>query len=107
MRISALFSAMSLLFGVWISAAQAQGDVADGERLAREICARCHNVEPGAPFKLFPPSFAAIAAYRSAEDIRWKIIAPPLHTGMPQLGDLYFIPDNMDDLIAYITSLEE
>ena len=88
-----------------ISNAHAQGDVTKGERLAQGICAHCHDVRPLGPFKQYPPSFSAIAVYRSAEDIRWKIIAPPLHTGMPQLGNR-LTPDNIEHLIAYITSLE-
>ena len=98
--------AIPVILAVFASHAHAEGDVTEGERLAREICARCHNVEPDGPFKLFPPSFASIAVYRPAEDIRWKIIAPPLHTDMPQLSYFYLAPDNIGHLVAYITSLE-
>ncbi len=96
--------AFVLPFSVFASHAYAAGDAAQGETLSEEICSRCHNVEPGAPFKEFPPSFASIAVYRAAEDIRWKIIAPPLHTGMPQF---YLTPDEIQHIIAYIISLEE
>ena len=106
MQTIARLLAVSLLCSISIANAHAEGEVAEGERLSREICVRCHNIEPGGPFKLFPPSFASIAVFRSADDIRWKIIAPPLHTGMPQLGD-YLAPDNVESLVAYITSLEK
>ena len=108
MRIGLVFLAISLLLGFSTSSAYAEGDVTEGEKLAREICSRCHNVEPGGPFKEYPPSLASIAVFRTAEDIRWKIMAPPLHSGMPRLVELFFIsPDNIDDVIAYIASLEE
>ncbi len=81
------------------------GDVLNGRELAEEWCARCHDISPGGPFKLSPPSFAAIAAYRAADDIRWRIQFPPVHAAMPRLG---FVLDAkaLDDLTAFIQSLE-
>ena len=49
-------------------------DAAAGRQVAETWCAKCHNIEPGGPFKLSPPSFASIAAYRHEDDIRVKII---------------------------------
>jgi mono/diheme cytochrome c family protein len=94
-----LFASMS------ISVALAEGDVAMGEEIARESCVRCHNVEAGGPFKDFPPSFAAIAVYRSDDQIYGRIMFPPMHTAMPQLGYM-LSPDNVEHLVAYIRSLE-
>jgi len=83
----------------------ADGDPAVGARLAREKCTQCHHVEPGGPFKQHPPSFAAIAVFRSKEQIFGRIMFPPLHSSMPQIG--YFLtPDNVEHLVAYIMSLE-
>jgi len=108
MRFPARLLSACLFIGVSVSAstAQAAGNVAKGEELARQVCARCHNVEPSGPFKLFPPSFAAIAVYRSPEQIRGKILYPQLHSGMPQLSSV-LTPDGVVDLVAYITSLEK
>jgi mono/diheme cytochrome c family protein len=78
-------------------------DIATGRSLAEQWCSRCHNIQRGAPFKLQPPSFASIAAYRDADSIRGKIIAP--HIGMPEMNWV-LQPDDMDNLVAYITSLE-
>jgi hypothetical protein len=50
-----------------------------------------------------PPSFAAIAVYRSAEQIRSKIMVP--HMGMPEVAQVLGL--NVDDLVAYIVSLDE
>jgi len=47
-----------------------------GKRTAEANCAQCHNVEPGGAFKLYPPSFAAIAKYFTPDMIRMKIMYP-------------------------------
>ena len=78
-------------------------DVAAGRQLAEQWCAKCHNIEKGAPFKLSPPSFASIAAYRLEHDIRGKIIEP--HIGMIDVKWVLPVED-IDNLVAYITSLE-
>ncbi len=97
---------LAVLFFAGFAVAPAHAeDATAGRQFAEQFCERCHNIEPGGPAKLYPPSFAAIAAFRAADDIRWKIIAPPLHTAMPQLGD-FLAPVNVDDLVAYIVSLE-
>ncbi len=88
-----------------VSTAFAEADVAVGEEIARESCVRCHNVEAGGPFKEHPPSFAAIAVYRSEEQIYGRIMFPPLHSSMPEVGYM-LTPDNVEHLVAYIRSLE-
>ena len=98
----ALASSLTVLT---FTSSYAEGDAAEGEKLAREWCTRCHNVEAGGPFKQYPPSFAAIAVYMSPEQIYGQIAFPTLHYGMPQIGYI-LTPTNMDDLVAYIVTLE-
>jgi len=86
------------------SPASAQDAIA-GQELAEDTCSRCHDVAPGGAFKQYPPSFQAIAIFRSAEDIRSRIIYPPVHTGMPQMG-MIWAPGNVDNVVAYIVSLD-
>ncbi len=97
----------TLLMGATFThpAAASDGLEFEGQQLAREWCSRCHNVEPGGPFKKFPPSFASIAVYRSSEQIRARIIVPPLHSNMPNVAAI-LTPDNVDHLVKYIVSLE-
>ncbi|MEP3275833.1 MAG: cytochrome c [Stappiaceae bacterium] len=99
-----------LIFGFALSvlsgAATAAGDAVVGEEVARQLCIECHNVEADGPFKLHPPSFASIAVYRSPEDIYGRILFPPLHSNMPQLGFM-LTPETVENIIAYITSLEK
>ena len=105
MRLAKLGFCYGILMTIFSSAAFAEGDVAKGAEIAREQCVRCHNVEPDGPFKEHPPSFAAIAVYRSDEQIYGRIVFPPLHAAMPQLGYM-LTPDNVEHLVAYIRSLE-
>mgnify|MGYP003402711860 FL=1 len=86
-----------------LSPAAFAADPVAGRKLAEEWCARCHNIEMGAPFKLQPPSFASIAVFRAENDIRGKIISP--HIGMPEITWTLPVGD-IDHLVAYITSLE-
>lgn len=81
-------------------------DVESGRKLAEETCARCHDVGPDGAFKQFPPSFAAIAVFRSPADIRARILYPPLHSNMPQMG-IIWAPGVINNLVAYIVSLEK
>lgn len=105
MRFTSLLWAVSLFLGAAVPNAFAQGDVAEGERLAQEFCSRCHNVEPLGAFKQYPPSFASIAVFRSREQIEARILFPPLHSAMPQIYEM-LSRENVDSLTAYIVSLE-
>jgi mono/diheme cytochrome c family protein len=84
------------------SQTHAQGDFEDGQDLAADWCSRCHDIGRQGQMKQDPPSFAAIAVYRSPDQIREKILAP--HQGMPEVAQVLDL--NVDDLVAYITSLE-
>lgn len=75
-----------------------------GRAISEEYCVQCHHIEPDGPFKLQPPSFAAIARYRSKEQIKQRIIMP-IHERMPRYTH-YMIGGNIDDMVAYIASLE-
>jgi len=79
-------------------------DAAAGRKLAEQWCAKCHNIDKGAPFKLNPPSFASIAVYRPSDVILGKIVTPSSHSGMPDT--LWTLQrEDFDNLVAYITSL--
>lgn len=81
-------------------------DPAPGRALAEQYCARCHTIGPDGAFKEFPPSFPAIAVYRTDQQIRDRIMAPPYHSGMPRFIEWTFDRGDIDDVVAYIRSLE-
>lgn len=84
--------------GVW-------ADAAEGLALAEEYCVRCHDIAPGGAAKTYPPSFASIAWFRDADQIRARILFPSLHGAMPAWSN-WLSPDEVDSLSAYILSLE-
>jgi mono/diheme cytochrome c family protein len=83
--------------------ALAEGDADAGRDVAAEWCADCHDIAPGGAMKEFPPSFAAIAVYRDENTMRSRILFP--HMGMTEAAQILGL--NVDDLIAYIRSLED
>lgn len=96
---------MLLLMTSASSSTAQEGNLEMGRLIADEYCSICHNIEPNGPFKLETPSFAAIAKYRSAEQVRQHIIRP-IHERMPRYLE-YMIGGNIDDMVAYIMSLEK
>jgi mono/diheme cytochrome c family protein len=102
-----LRSSIAFIFFVGIALVQskvhAQGNAEAGQDLAADWCSRCHDIGREGRMKQEPPSFAAIAVYRTADQIRARIAAP--HTGMPEIAQVLGL--NLDDLVAYIVSLEE
>lgn len=95
-----------LLAGLNGSPALAQdGDPARGQAIAQEQCARCHDVAKGGAFKQMPPSFQAIAIYRTRPDIWSHIIAPSPHAAMPDMT-WALTADEVQDVLAHILSLD-
>lgn len=94
------------LAALLLTAAQGQAaDAANGRALAEENCVRCHDIEQGGASKMHPPSFTAIAGYRPTDQILSRILYPALHSPMPAWSN-WISRDEVDDLVAYIQSLE-
>jgi len=91
--------------GIAAPALAQEGSVTMGRDIAEEYCVACHDVGADGRFKLDPPSLAAIARYRSADQIRQRIVQP-IHASMPRYAE-YMIGGNIDDMVAYIVSLEK
>lgn len=87
--------------------ALAQGDIVRGGELAAEHCALCHDVTAEGPAKLYPPSFASIAGFRTAEQIYARIVFPAMHSGMPEVAFYLLGKDEIGNIVAYIVSLEK
>jgi len=80
-------------------------DARRGFVLADKYCTSCHDISRNGAFKLYPPSFASIAAYRSRAQIWSRIVLPPMHTNMPPVG-FVLPPKEIEELVDYIQSLE-
>lgn len=95
-------------FAILLAAPSAQadpGDTARGRTIAEQQCARCHDIAKGGAFKKMPPSFQAIAIYRTEPDIWSRIIAPSPHAAMPEMT-WALTPQEVQDVLAYILSLD-
>jgi mono/diheme cytochrome c family protein len=85
----------------------AQDDAARGAELAAEHCALCHDVTAEGAAKLYPPSFASIAGFRTPEQIYARIVFPAMHSGMPEVAFYLLGKDEIKNIVAYIVSLEK
>lgn len=101
-----MFATLGALLGSAAAFAQDDPYIAAGKRLSEGNCARCHNIEPGGAFKLYPPSFQAIAAYMADDLMRIKIMYPDHAVLMPEFHTFMFT-ENIDNIVGYIRSLEE
>jgi mono/diheme cytochrome c family protein len=86
--------------------ARAQDDASEGAELAAKHCSLCHDVTADGAAKEYPPSFAAIAGFRSPEQIYARIVFPAMHSGMPEAAFYLLGRKQIDALVAYIVSLE-
>lgn len=106
MRLFPTSSLGLLLAAASVAPALAADDVERGAALAAAHCALCHDVTAEGADKLFPPSFASIAGFRSPEQVYARIVFPVMHSGMPEAAFYLLDPGEIADLVAYIVSLE-
>jgi mono/diheme cytochrome c family protein len=82
-------------------------DPTEGARLAETVCSACHLVGPGemgtGPNE-HAPSFAAIAAMPSANELSLKVFLRSSHGKMP---NIILSPPEAESVIAYILSLSD
>lgn len=80
--------------------------VRQGETLARTNCARCHAVGRvgESPLRAAPP-FRDLHTRYPVEDLA-EALTEGIRTGHPSMPEFRFDPDQAQDLIAYLKSLE-
>ncbi|KTS03053.1 cystathionine beta-lyase [Methylobacterium radiotolerans] len=80
--------------------------VKQGESLARTNCARCHAVGHvgTSPLPAAPP-FRELHKRYPVEDLG-EALTEGIRTGHPSMPEFRFDPDQAQDLIAYMKSLE-
>lgn len=99
-------SSLCLFAAAAILPVHAEDAVERGEVLAAKHCALCHDITAEGADKLFPPSFASIAGFRSPEQIYARIVFPVMHSGMPEAAFYLLGRTEIADLVAYIVSLD-
>ncbi|BAQ47277.1 MULTISPECIES: c-type cytochrome [Methylobacterium] len=79
---------------------------AQGAALARTHCARCHAVGRTGPSPLrAAPPFRDLHARYPVEELA-EALAEGIRTGHPGMPEFRFDPDQAEDLIRYLKSLE-
>lgn len=86
---------------------RADGNPAEGKRLALELCAGCHVVaeDQERPAIDVVPAFAAIANRPDTTAFRIRVFLRD--TPHPVMPNFVFTDEEVDDLIAYILSLRD
>ncbi len=85
--------------------AQAVGDAAAGQSLARRWCSSCHMVDVGQPNALATgvPTFAGVARMPSTTALSLRVFLQTPHVRMP---DFNLTQGEIGDVAAYILSLK-
>jgi cytochrome c len=102
---SALAAALMLLFSVPVRAER--GDATLGQRLAQEWCAKCHSIgHVGAsPLQVAPP-FRELHLRYNVENLA-ESLGEGILVGHPSMPVFRFDPDQIENLIAYLKTLEK
>ena len=98
-----------LLFAILMARhvhAQEAGDPRAGLTLAREVCAACHAVRGGQTSSPEPeaPTFGQIANVPGMTPLALTVALQTSHATMP---NIMLQPDELRDVVAYITSLRD
>lgn len=91
------------------SVSHAQGDVAGGRGIAQNHCARCHAIAGPGPSPVYPaPPFSGFARKWPIEYLA-EALAEGIVTGHgPVLMPVFvFTPEEIDDLLAYLDSVQQ
>ena len=77
-----------------------------GFTLAKEYCARCHAIEKfgASPLAIAPP-FRDLHLRYKVEDLA-ELLGEGIRTGHPTMPEFRFDPDQIENFIAYLKTLE-
>ena len=101
-----VLTAFALLAWCGIAAAHA-ASVERGQHFARVNCARCHSIDKvtASPLAVAPP-FRTLHERYPVESLA-ESLAEGIVTGHPSMPEFRLEPDQIDDLIAFLKSLEK
>ena len=102
-RNAAVFGFVLLLPAV----AAAQDDVARGQILVEENCARCHaaSKEGASPLSAAPP-FRTLGQRYPVSNLE-EALAEGIVTAHPEMPQFAFEPDEVSAIVAYLESIQE
>src|SRR5262245_26482079 len=106
--VTPLAAAMLLVCPLFAAAqpVQIEPAVQRGRTLLQAECARCHSVGAtgDSPFRIAPP-FRTLHQKYPIESLR-KSLAEGIITGHPTMPEFRFDPGQVDDILAYLKTLE-
>jgi cytochrome c len=80
--------------------------VEQGRRLARMYCARCHAIDKVSPSPLtIAPPFRTLHERYPVETLQ-EALAEGIVTGHPSMPEFRFDPDQINDILVFLKSLE-
>lgn len=87
--------------------APARGDVAEGRRLAEINCSRCHAIgAEGESRNPLSPPFRTLSRNYPVNSLE-EAFAEGILVGHPSMPEFRLEPQEIDDLLAYIESVQE
>lgn len=107
MRRSAYIASAAMLFFLCAASVRADdGNPALGRKLAEEWCSKCHAIDiyGDSPLRIAPP-FRDLHLRYHVEDLA-ESLAEGIMVGHPTMPTFRFDPDQIQNLIAYLKSLE-
>lgn len=108
MRISnsSLLLALSVSFTLGSAQRMEAANIEQGQRLALLYCARCHAIDKVSPSPLrIAPPFRSLHKRYPVETLE-EALAEGFMTGHPSMPQFQFEPDQINDFIAFLKTLE-
>ncbi|MFO1040102.1 MAG: cytochrome c [Geminicoccaceae bacterium] len=103
MRVLAAAASALLL----LAPAARAADVEAGHKIASDQCSRCHAVEKeGISLLEGAPPFRTLGEHYPIDDLA-EALAEGIVTGHPQMPEFEFTPEQIDDLLAYLSSIQQ
>lgn len=104
-------AALALAVGAVSPAARADGvpagDAEAGRAMAERLCSRCHAIAGPGPSPLAQaPLFSGFARKFAVDDLA-EAMAEGLVVGHGPMPEFVFAPDEIDDILSYLNSVQE
>ena len=106
MRLAIHSALLVLAVGLAFALPAKAANVEQGRRLARTYCARCHAIDKVSPSPLsIAPPFRTLHERYPVEMLQ-EALAEGIVTGHPTMPEFRFDPDQINDFLVFLKSLE-
>jgi mono/diheme cytochrome c family protein len=103
---SSLLLALAMIFTLGSARPAKAANIEQGRRLALLYCAGCHAIDKVSPSPLrIAPPFRTLHERYPVETLE-EALAEGIVTGHPSMPQFQFEPDQINDLIGFLKSLE-